>query len=106
MIANAVPKLQLKNILKREVAHYLAHSLTSRLYSLFDDEQEHYAIVALPNLPRPFPSRVVVMARIEGDTIVIEEDITDKPLVNALLTNGAIPREQIVLAYAGETIPT
>jgi hypothetical protein len=33
-----------------------------------------------------------------------EEDPTDKKLVDALLQRG-IPREQIVLAYAGEPIP-
>jgi len=43
------------------------------------------------------------MARGENDKVVIEEDLTDKPLVDALIQAG-IPREQIVLAYAGDKL--
>ncbi len=46
----------------------------------------------------------MVMARVEGDKVIIEEDLTDRPLVDALLQAG-IAREQIVLAYAGDPIP-
>jgi hypothetical protein len=42
--------------------------------------------------------------QIVGDKIVIEADFTDKPLYKALLNQG-IPRDQIILAYAGETYP-
>ena len=35
---------------------------------------------------------------------MIEEDTTDKKLIDALLQRG-IPRGQIVLAYEGEPIP-
>jgi hypothetical protein len=45
------------------------------------------------------------MARVVGDKIFIDEDTTDKPLYEALMANAGIPREQIVLAYAGETPP-
>jgi hypothetical protein len=44
-----------------------------------------------------------LIVRLEGDTIIIERDINDKALVGALVQAG-IPREQIVLAYAGETL--
>lgn len=96
---------QLQRILQHEMEQYAAHSLTATLYSIFDNEQQRYAIVSLPKLPRPFPSRVVLMARIENEIIIIEEDITDKPLVDALTMNSGIPREQIVLSYTGETLP-
>jgi hypothetical protein len=46
------------------------------------------------------------MARVVGDSIVIEVDTTDKPLVDALTGNQNIPREKIILAYAGEIVPT
>lgn len=39
------------------------------------------------------------------DKIVIEEDMTDKKLVDALLQQG-VPREQIVLGYNNEKTPT
>ena len=38
-----------------------------------------------------------------GDTIVVECGLNDKPLVDALVQAG-VPREQIVLVYAGESI--
>lgn len=45
-----------------------------------------------------------LIVRIIGDKIVIEEDRNSDPLYEALMQAG-IPREQIILAYAGESIP-
>src|ERR1700712_5473891 len=42
-----------------------------------------------------------LMVKIEGDYVIIEHDMNDKPLVDALVQAG-IPRSQIILAYAGE----
>jgi hypothetical protein len=39
-----------------------------------------------------------------GNRIVIDHDANSDPLVEALLEAG-IPRDQIVLAYAGEPAP-
>jgi hypothetical protein len=39
-----------------------------------------------------------------GDKVVIEEDTTDRPLVNELVRAG-IPREQIICTYIGEKLP-
>jgi len=49
-------------------------------------------------------SFVSLLVRILGETIVIERDQNDKPLVQALIQNG-IPRSQIILTYAGEAGP-
>jgi hypothetical protein len=38
------------------------------------------------------------------DRIIIDEDTTDRPLVDALISAG-VPREKIVLLYAGEEAP-
>jgi hypothetical protein len=53
-----------------------------------------------------FPARADVLAQVVGDKVIILEDRTDKPLYEALMINGGIPREQIILAYAGESLPT
>lgn len=45
-----------------------------------------------------------LIVQIVADTIIIEEDRNSKPLVDALLQAG-IPRENIILAYAGEKVP-
>lgn len=70
-------------------------------YAVSDTAQHIYLVMAVPDHPRKFPAGVVVAARIVGDSVIIDEDITDKPLWEELVRAG-IPREQIVLAYAGE----
>jgi hypothetical protein len=39
-----------------------------------------------------------------GDKVVIEEDLTDRPLYQALMRQG-IARERLILAYVGEPLP-
>lgn len=92
--------------LKPEVAHYEAYSPVDRYYAVLDDEQLHYSVVIVPSAKDERPSWVIVFARIVDEYIVIEEDIIlDKPLVDALIHNTDIPREQSILAYQGETMP-
>jgi len=45
-----------------------------------------------------------MIVEIVSNKIVIDRDIYDKQLVGALLQAG-VPREQIILAYAGEPVP-
>lgn len=47
---------------------------------------------------------MVILARLVGNMIVIEEDMADKKLVEALKQRGIL-RDQIILAYEGEAIP-
>lgn len=102
MINKINSQQQLIQAVKNEIALYAGHSFTSQAYTLFDENNHRYAVVVIPDLPRPYPSRVIVMARIIDNKIFIDEDISDKPLVDALITNTDIAREQIVLVYAGE----
>jgi hypothetical protein len=95
----------LAQITRTEVKKYVANSDTSKLYPILDDEQKLYAVVGVPHLPRPWPSRVIVMAQVVDDKVVIIEDITDKSLVDALVHNAGVPRDKIILAYKGETMP-
>jgi hypothetical protein len=98
---------RLIQILREEVEQYAAggRGFNIRLFPLLDDERHVYAVNAVDYPVRnAIAAGVVVLARIAGDKIVIEEDATDKPLVDALLARG-IARESIVLAYKGEPIP-
>jgi XisI protein len=45
-----------------------------------------------------------LVVRIAGEFIIIEHDMNNKPLVDALVQAG-VPRTQIILAYAGEPLP-
>lgn len=94
-------------IVQREVADYAnAEGWKSKLYYIQDEKHQIYTVIDVPEKDHPLVSKagVIVMARVLDDKVVIDEDITDRPLYEALEEAG-IPREQIVLAYAGETPP-
>jgi hypothetical protein len=94
----------LEHIVKRVVHGYAVTGANLRTVAFSNDEQHFYAVNIIDTPVRKRPAGVMVMARVEGDKVIIEEDLTDRPLVDALVRAG-IPREQIVLAYAGDPIP-
>jgi hypothetical protein len=49
-------------------------------------------------------SFTALLVHLLGDKIIIDEDRNDEPFYTALIEAG-IPREQIILAYAGEAVP-
>lgn len=95
----------LGEITHREVERYAGGSHQGELYAMLDDVRRHYSVVFVNN-NRKDGSFLVNMARVVGDCIIIEyEAAVDKPLVDALMVNGGVPREHIVLAYQGEPLP-
>jgi hypothetical protein len=97
--------IDLAAVVQQEVEWYTqGDTWKATTYPITDHQRRTYAVVVVPDLPRPFKARVVVMARIVDDMVIIDEDTTDKPLVDALVKAG-IPREKIVLLYAGEQVP-
>jgi hypothetical protein len=93
----------LERLTRREVEQYTADSYQATSYAILDDQQKLYAVAFVPDVPRIYPSRIMVMAQIIDEKVLIIEDVTDKPLVDALMVNAGIPREKIVLIYKGET---
>lgn len=93
-------------IVREEVIKYAAQGRGAGaiLFPSLDDERQTYTVIAVDFPTREDYAGVVVFARVVDDKVVIEEDTTDKKLVDALLQRG-IPREQIILAYDGEPIP-
>lgn len=105
MVGVIQEQLSLAKITRREVERYAGYSDESNLYFLADDKHSIYTVLDVPHTPREYSTEIVVMARIIGDRVVIDEDTTDKPLVEALMVNAHVPREKIILAYQGEVIP-
>ncbi len=93
-------------IVEREIASYAWDQADSKAYLLKDDAHQMYAVLIIPT-DNPQDSLTILAAHIENDkaNVVIDTDLTDKPLYNALLEAG-IPKEQIIRAYAGEQTPT
>jgi hypothetical protein len=96
---------KLTEIVQHEVEDYAkGETWKAVTYPVTDPTRHIYTVVYVPDYPRKFKSGVAVMARVVGDTVVIDEDITDRPLWEELVRAG-VPREKIVLTYAGETLP-
>jgi CTP:phosphocholine cytidylyltransferase-like protein len=91
----------------REVIEtYAGYSDQAVAYAIADEARHRYAVNAISNHPDKLSSWIIVQAHIENDYIVIDEDsVWDKNMFKALMKCG-IPRQQIILAYAGETLPT
>lgn len=88
----------LADVVRREVADYVSPSPNSTMYFFEDAINQIYTTVAIPHKDHN-KSRVVVMARVAGDQVIIDVDITlDKPLSAELIRVG-VPAEKIVLAY-------
>jgi hypothetical protein len=96
----------LTDIVREEVQKYAGSGRGANilLFPILDEVHHTYAVNAVDYPNRQDVAGVVVLARIVGDKVVIEEDTTDKKLADALLQRG-IKRDQIVLAYEGEPIP-
>jgi hypothetical protein len=89
----------LEDVVREVVFSYASDGLNLRTYPLSNEDQHIYAVNVIDWPERHLPAGVVVLARIEGEQVIIEEDLTDRPLVEALVSAG-IPREQITLKYA------
>jgi XisI protein len=100
--------IDIVEIVQREVGKYNQNveDYKAEGYFLEDNEKKAYAIMIVPDFDHPKNKKphLMMMARIVDNHILIHADTTDRPLYEALLRCG-IPREQIVLVYAGETIP-
>jgi hypothetical protein len=92
-------------IVQREVEDYARGKWWKATgYAISDTARQRYAVLVIPDYPRKEWAGIVVAARIVNDTVVIDEDITDRPLWEELVRAG-IPREKITCTYAGEQIP-
>lgn len=95
---------QFIKILREEMNKYAIEGINSKTYLTENSLQNIFTSTTISkddNNANPF---VDLFVRIVADTIIIEEDRNSKPLVDALIQAG-IPRENIILAYAGEKIP-
>lgn len=95
----------LKYILKETISGYARNGLNGYTYLTSNPDETKFTIVAVTDDDNDPPVFTNLIAHLEGDIIIIYHDANNKPLVDALVQNG-VPREQIILAYAGEKIAT
>lgn len=92
----------MKQILHDVMARYARKGFNSQSYLTHTDDDNVWSVVTVPS--DQGESFLSLLVRLLPDTIIIDRDQNDKPLVDALVQAG-IPRERIILAYAGEPVP-
>jgi hypothetical protein len=92
---------RLKEILCDTLRGYAGKGLNDYSYLTVDDQQQVFAVIDFGWYKDERIADAGLIVRLEDDHIIIERDVNDKVLVGALVQAG-IPRQQIILAYAGE----
>lgn len=93
-----------KLILREEILRYIGPSPSDSLFAACDDDAGTYTLISIEAPPARPDAMLVIAARVIGEHIIIEHDITESPLLDALLEAG-ISRDTIILTYAGENRP-
>ncbi len=94
----------IRDILIRELEKYTGKAFNGYSYLTVSKDQAHFVITSIGYVRGERIVNTAIVAQLIGETIIIDRDIYDKQLVDALLQAG-IPRENIILAYAGEPVP-
>ena len=95
---------QLTSLLENEIDKYAGEMLNGYAYLTVSDDRKVFTVVSVGNVKTKRVTHLSLLVRIQDDKIIIEEDDSNKPLVDALVERG-ISRSQIILAYAGEPVP-
>jgi len=94
----------MKDTLIKTMQGYAGRSLVGYSYFTSNEDSSFFTVTTVADNGEHRVVNHSLTVRLPGNIIIIEEDINNKPLVDALVQNG-VPREQIILAYAGEAIP-
>lgn len=94
----------LATVVAETIQSYVGGGFSLKTFLVTNPLDSTYAVLAADVPVHKRPAGIIVFARIVGDYVVIEEDTTDRPLVDKLTAKG-IPREKIICAYAGESLP-
>ena len=93
----------LRDILHRTMKGYAGRALNGYSYLMSSGDGTVFAIVSVGHVRDRRIVDTGLVARLMGERIIVEHDVNDKPLVDALVEAG-VQRGQIVLAYAGESV--
>jgi hypothetical protein len=94
----------LRKILLDTLAGYAVKGLNGESYLTTDLAGSLFTVLSVGHFGDERIVDTGLVVRLLPDAIVIEHDANDKPLVDALVQAG-VPRQTIILAYAGETVP-
>jgi hypothetical protein len=89
---------KLNAIVQKTIAEYVTPAYKGKLYYAHNQDEGLHTVLFVPDIDYPvaMETEVVVVARVVDDTVIIEQDTTDRPLAHKLEQNG-IPHEQIIM---------
>ena len=96
---------EIEEILQHAMEGYAVEGLNGHGYLTRTQDGSLFTVIYIGQVRDRTVVDTGLVARIEGENIILERDTNNKPLVDALVQAG-VPREQIVLAYAGERVET
>jgi hypothetical protein len=94
----------ISEILDRELVRYTGRGLNAHSFLTKSDDGRTFVVTTYAKVRDRRIVQTSLAVEYDGDSIIIRQDINEKPLVDALVQAG-IPREKIVLAYVGEPVP-
>lgn len=94
----------LKAITRRVVAAYAVPVLNGESYFAQSEDGNLFTVIDIVQTKTQRYTNTSLVVRIVGDHVIVERDQNDKIVLDALLEAG-IPRDRIILAYAGESVP-
>ena len=94
----------IKASLEKVIGSYSGEGLNGYAYLSHDTVKDVYTVISVGYIKKQRSVDANLIVRLVADKIIIERDMNDKTLVDALVQAG-IPRTQIILAYAGEPAP-
>ena len=93
----------LQHTLKAAMAGYAGPALNGESLLTASADGRVLTIVSIGPLAGETVVDIGLIARVVDERVIIDGDANNKPLIDALLQAG-VPRRQIVLVYAGETL--
>ena len=94
---------RLNTLLKTCLEGYTGRALNGYSYLTSSADDRKHTVISVGQLPDKRIVDASLIVHIVGNRIVIERDVNDRPLVDALQQAG-VERQQIILAYAGEPV--
>ncbi|HXT36197.1 MAG TPA: element excision factor XisI family protein [Chloroflexota bacterium] len=92
----------LSNTVKYAMLGYAGQALNGWSYLTSSDDQSLFTILSVGQAGGQHIVDTGLVVLIRSGRVIIERDVNDRPLVDVLIADG-IPRDRIVLAYAGES---
>ena len=94
---------RLNTLLKACLEGYTGRALNGYSYLTSSADDRKHTVISVGQLPDKRIVDASLIVHVVDNRIIIERDVNDRPLVDALQQAG-VERQHIVLAYAGEPV--